>query len=152
MGSGGIAPPVLTLTLDGGEWSASPPDRSTTREIDLINDPRLSRAVFWPTDAGEISNARLERKITSMFDFCAFTLCYFLPEHNYRINWGVPMQEYAQEHVHNIGCHNHFAGALTGTPGKIRNRVSHRLEHLSFMPPFSCSGLLSQTANITVTP
>jgi hypothetical protein len=30
-GSGDIAPPFLTSTLDGGEWSASRPDRFTTK-------------------------------------------------------------------------------------------------------------------------
>jgi hypothetical protein len=32
MGSGGIAPLFLTLALDGGEWSASRPDRFTPGE------------------------------------------------------------------------------------------------------------------------
>jgi hypothetical protein len=32
MGSGGIAPPFLTLTLDGCEWSASRPGRFTLGE------------------------------------------------------------------------------------------------------------------------
>jgi hypothetical protein len=32
MGSGGIAPPFLTSTLDGGEWSASRPGSFIRRE------------------------------------------------------------------------------------------------------------------------
>jgi hypothetical protein len=32
LGSGGIAPPFLTLALDGGEWSASHPCRFTPAE------------------------------------------------------------------------------------------------------------------------
>jgi hypothetical protein len=32
MGSGGIAPPFLTLKLDGDEWSASRPGRFTPGE------------------------------------------------------------------------------------------------------------------------
>jgi hypothetical protein len=31
-GSGGVAPPFLTLVLDGGEWSASRPGRFTPEE------------------------------------------------------------------------------------------------------------------------
>jgi hypothetical protein len=34
MGSGGIAPPSLTLALDGGEWSASRPGHFIPWEID----------------------------------------------------------------------------------------------------------------------
>jgi hypothetical protein len=30
--SGGIAPPILTSAVDGGEWPASRPDRFTSRE------------------------------------------------------------------------------------------------------------------------
>jgi hypothetical protein len=33
LGSGGIAPPVLTSALDGGEWSASQPGRFTPGKI-----------------------------------------------------------------------------------------------------------------------
>jgi hypothetical protein len=36
MGKGGIAPPLLTSTLDGDEWLASLPVRFTTREIALV--------------------------------------------------------------------------------------------------------------------
>jgi hypothetical protein len=50
-GSGGIALPFLTLAIDGGEWSASRPDRFTPRErapgIHWIGDwvgPRASLA------------------------------------------------------------------------------------------------------------
>jgi hypothetical protein len=61
-GSGGIAPPIFTPALDGGEWSASRPGRFTPRE--------RARGTHWIGDwvgPRAVPDAGVKRKIPSSY-------------------------------------------------------------------------------------